>query len=263
MGGCRHGLLEATGEDDDERASPAGPGWSSTVRRRRRRRGHLRARRAGARRDRATLRERLATLGAPHRWEGTSLVDPGADEAWAERVMDQVEDELSALSSTTDVEQVAYDLAGWDDDAVALLDALAADDGPVRPGRRRAVRQEDRRAAGRRDRGRPHHGRCHPTEGGQASSRPWASCSSRPTGCATTPTTGATRASSRARAPRPAPAPPYRHGPGWWHGVGPGAGALAELIEPPTPTRRRSSSGHRSAPSCGRTSDARRSASSW
>ncbi len=78
-----------------------------------------------AARDRDTLRERLELLGVPHRWEETSLAVPAPDEAWAERVMDQVEDELS-LELDDDVEQVAYDLAGWDDDArQVLVDRLA------------------------------------------------------------------------------------------------------------------------------------------
>jgi len=65
-------------------------------------------------RGRAMLRERLETLGAPHRWEDvTSLVIAAPDEAWVERVMDQVEDDLS-LALDPDVVQVAYDLTDWD-----------------------------------------------------------------------------------------------------------------------------------------------------
>jgi hypothetical protein len=78
--------------------------------------------------DRALLAERLATLGAPHSWEGATLVIDQADEAWVERIMDQVEEDLAAGPAPEDEEQVAYDLADWDDDTcVALLDALAAD----------------------------------------------------------------------------------------------------------------------------------------
>ncbi|MEO7428329.1 MAG: hypothetical protein ABIY48_03000, partial [Acidimicrobiales bacterium] len=45
-------------------------------------------------RDRAMLRDRLETLGVPHRWEELSLVVAAANEAWVERIMDQVEDDL-------------------------------------------------------------------------------------------------------------------------------------------------------------------------
>jgi hypothetical protein len=64
-------------------------------------------------RDRGVLRERLETLGVPHRWEDLSLVVSADDEAWVERIMDQVEDDLS-VSLDPDVEQVAYDLTEWD-----------------------------------------------------------------------------------------------------------------------------------------------------
>lgn len=77
--------------------------------------------------DRAVLRDRLETLGAPHSWEGTTLVVAAADEAWVERIMDQVDEDLSTASEEDD-EQVAYDLTDWDDDScLRLLDALAAE----------------------------------------------------------------------------------------------------------------------------------------
>jgi hypothetical protein len=63
-------------------------------------------------RDRTVLKERLETLGVPHSWEESSLVVAANDEAWVERIMDQVEDDLS-LALDPDVEQVAYDLSGW------------------------------------------------------------------------------------------------------------------------------------------------------
>jgi hypothetical protein len=66
-------------------------------------------------RARGVLRERLETLGVPHRWEDQSLVVAASDEAWVERIMDQVEDDLS-VSLDPDVEQIAYDLSGWDVD---------------------------------------------------------------------------------------------------------------------------------------------------
>lgn len=62
------------------------------------------------------LRERLDTLGVPHRWEeGSTLVIAATDEAWVERIMDQVEDDLS-LALDPDVPQIAYDLTEWDAD---------------------------------------------------------------------------------------------------------------------------------------------------
>ena len=79
--------------------------------------------------DRTLLRDRLETLGAPHGWEGTTLVVAAADEAWVERIMDQVDEDLStAPEEEDDDEQVAYDLTDWDDDScLRLLDALAAE----------------------------------------------------------------------------------------------------------------------------------------
>lgn len=78
--------------------------------------------------DRTMLRDRLETLGAPHSWEGTTLVVAAADEAWVERIMDQVDEDLSTAAEEDDDEQVAYDLTDWDDDScLRLLDALAAE----------------------------------------------------------------------------------------------------------------------------------------
>jgi hypothetical protein len=65
-------------------------------------------------RGRTMLRERLETLGVPHHWEEpTSLVISEPDEAWVERIMDQVEDDLS-IAVDPEVPQIAYDLAEWD-----------------------------------------------------------------------------------------------------------------------------------------------------
>ncbi len=78
--------------------------------------------------DRTILRDRLETLGAPHTWEGTTLVVAAANEAWVERIMDQVDEDLSTAQEEDDEEQVAYDLSEWDDDScVRLLDALTAE----------------------------------------------------------------------------------------------------------------------------------------
>ena len=80
-------------------------------------------------RGRAMLRERLVTLAVPHRWEEElTLVVATADEAWVERVMDQVEDDL-ADAIDPDLPQVAYDLADWSaehrDELFALLEEEA------------------------------------------------------------------------------------------------------------------------------------------
>lgn len=62
----------------------------------------------------ALVRERLELFGVPHTWEDdTSLVVAAADEAWAERVLDQAEADLS-LDLDPDVTQIAYDLTDWD-----------------------------------------------------------------------------------------------------------------------------------------------------
>ena len=87
--------------------------------------------------DRQVLAERLTTLGVPHSWEDTTLVIGEDDEAWVERIMDQVDEELStAADEDDDEEQVAYDLSGWDDEnCLVLLDALERGHDPVRPRR--------------------------------------------------------------------------------------------------------------------------------
>src|SRR5688572_9319173 len=63
----------------------------------------------------AALKQRLEVLAVPHEWEDdTTLVVSTDDEAWVERVMDQIEDEQS-LALDPDTPQVAYDLTDWDD----------------------------------------------------------------------------------------------------------------------------------------------------
>jgi hypothetical protein len=54
-----------------------------------------------------------------------------ADEAWVERIMDQVDEDLSTAAEEADDEQVAYDLTDWDDDScIQLLDALSSEEIP-------------------------------------------------------------------------------------------------------------------------------------
>jgi hypothetical protein len=69
---------------------------------------------------RAALDERLHLLEAPHEWNGTWLVVPEDSADWVERIIDQVEEERS-VELDPEVEQIAYDLAGWDDGNRALL----------------------------------------------------------------------------------------------------------------------------------------------
>ena len=79
-------------------------------------------------RDRAILEDRLQALGAPHTWEDTTLVVAAADEAWVDRIMDQVDEDLATAPEEEDDEQVAYDLTDWDDEScIQLLDTLTAE----------------------------------------------------------------------------------------------------------------------------------------
>ena len=51
-----------------------------------------------------------------------------SNEAWVERIMDQVDEDLSTAQEEEDDEQVAYDLSEWDDDScLRLLETLAAE----------------------------------------------------------------------------------------------------------------------------------------
>lgn len=78
--------------------------------------------------DRILLKERLETLGVPHRWEGPTLVVAAADEAWTERVMDQVEADLDVVRTEELAGTVGYDLTEWDDDSCKMLmDLLQTD----------------------------------------------------------------------------------------------------------------------------------------
>jgi hypothetical protein len=70
--------------------------------------------------DRVILRARLELLGVPHRWEDSTLVISPSDEAWVERILDQVEDEL-AMRLDAGAQQVAYDLVQWSENDRGLL----------------------------------------------------------------------------------------------------------------------------------------------
>jgi hypothetical protein len=64
---------------------------------------------------RNALDERLHLLQAPHTWNGSWLIIAEADEAWIDQIIDLVEDEQS-VQLDPEVDQVGYDLAGWDDE---------------------------------------------------------------------------------------------------------------------------------------------------
>src|SRR3546814_13417573 len=71
-------------------------------------------------RDRTVLKERLEALAVPHHWEEeTTLVVAADDDAWVERILDQVEEDLSTALDE-DVEQVACHLSHVDEDHHAV-----------------------------------------------------------------------------------------------------------------------------------------------
>jgi hypothetical protein len=69
---------------------------------------------------RAALDERLHLLQAPHAWNDVILVIDEADMAWIGRIIEQVEDERT-IALDPEADQIAYDLAGWDDENRSLL----------------------------------------------------------------------------------------------------------------------------------------------
>lgn len=76
---------------------------------------------------RAALDERFHLLEAPHDWEGSTLVVPEPSVAWIQRVIEQVEDERT-MALEDDSDQIAYDLAEWDDHHRAALEGRLRDD---------------------------------------------------------------------------------------------------------------------------------------
>jgi hypothetical protein len=80
--------------------------------------------------ERQAVTDRLREAGIPHAWDGTELHVAAEDEAPVENILDLVEgesagdeedaeDEAEALDASRD--QVAYDLAEWDDDLLTTL----------------------------------------------------------------------------------------------------------------------------------------------
>ena len=76
---------------------------------------------------RTALDERLHLLEAPHAWNGGWLAVPEDSVAWMERVIEQVEDERS-VELDPEVEQIAYDLADWDEANRSMLVHALADE---------------------------------------------------------------------------------------------------------------------------------------
>jgi len=68
--------------------------------------------------QRFAIAELFAGHGLPHAWDGLSLVVRAEDEEEADRLIDEADREAFLAG---DAEQVAYDLAGWDDDLRAEL----------------------------------------------------------------------------------------------------------------------------------------------
>jgi len=187
--------------------------------------------------DRTVLAERLVTLGVPHSWEDTTLVIAANDEAWVERIMDQVDEELAAAPEDDDEEeeQVVYDLSEWDDDScVALLDALSADTIPYALDGDELVigivdeKRVDEIVAALTTPG------ATLTVGGPASFDAMSELFVAADELSNDPDDkGATRAIvAGARAAAGASAP-FGTDPGWWDGVVARAGALADLVDTP------------------------------
>jgi hypothetical protein len=69
---------------------------------------------------RAALDERLHLLEAPHGWDDATLVVEATNASWMERVIEQVQEERT-VALDADADQIAYDLAEWDDQNRSLL----------------------------------------------------------------------------------------------------------------------------------------------
>jgi hypothetical protein len=188
--------------------------------------------------DRALLADRLTTLGAPHSWEGTTLVVADEDEAWVERIMDQVDEELAtadAAGDGDDDESVAYDLAEWDDDScVALLEALSADTIPYAlDGNELIVGAVDEKRVDEIVAALTTPGATL-TVGGPASFEAMSELFVAADELSNNPDDkGATRAIVRGARAAASASAPFGTDPAWWDGVVARAGALADLVEDP------------------------------
>lgn len=186
--------------------------------------------------DRQLLAERLVTLGAPHTWEDTTLVIAEADEAWVERIMDQIDDELSTPSDPdAAAEQVAYDLSEWDDEScLALLDALSADTIPYGlDGDELYIAADDEKRVDEIVGALTTPGATI-TVGGPASFEAMSELFIAADELSNDPDDkGATRAIVEGARAAAGASAPYGTDAGWWDGVVARAGALADLVETP------------------------------
>ncbi len=189
--------------------------------------------------DRAVLAERLLTLGAPHAWEGTTLVVAEDDEAWVERIMDQVDEDLAAAeedADDADDEQVAYDLSAWDDHScVALLDALSADTIPYAlDGDELLVGSVDEKRVDEIVEALTTPGATL-TVGGPASFEAMSELFVAADELSNDPDAkGAIRSIVEGARAAAGASAPFGTDPGWWDGVVARAGALADLVEDPS-----------------------------
>ena len=185
--------------------------------------------------DRQVLADRLVTLGAPHTWEGSTLVIDAPDEAWVDRIMDQVEEDLSA-AKVQDDEQVIYDLTDWDDETcIALLDALSVEAIPYEL-------DGDEVLIAASDEGRVDEIVAALTTpgatlsvGGPASFEAMSELFMAADHLSHDPDDkGATASLIRGARAAASATTPYGMEAGWWHGVVAQAGALADLVESPS-----------------------------
>ena len=186
--------------------------------------------------DRRLLADRLVALGAPHSWEDSTLVVAEEDEAWVERIMDQVDEELStAPEDDENEEQVAYDLSEWDDEnCLALLDALSADTIPYGlDGDELFVAAADEKRVDEIVAALTTPGATL-TVGGPASFEAMSALFIAADELSNDPDDkGATRAIVEGARAAAGASAPYGTDPGWWDGVVARAGALADLVEAP------------------------------
>ncbi len=139
-----HGAADTSEEEDDEERGRIA--HSAGLERPRRRRTPTRSlfeldEWSGA--DRAVLPTGSRTLGVPHSWEGTTLVVAAADEAWVERIMDQVDEDLVHRRRGGRRRRRAGGLrplrVGRRQLHAACSTLLTAEADPLRPRRRRAA----------------------------------------------------------------------------------------------------------------------------
>lgn len=189
--------------------------------------------------DRAYLTERLVTLGAPHVWEGTTLVVAATDEAWVDRIMDQVDEDLAVGAEEGVDEQVLYDLTDWDDEScIGLLDALATESIPYElDGDEMLIAALDEARVDEIVAALTTPG-VTLTAGGPASFEAMSELFIAADELSHDPDDkGASSSLVRGARAAAGASPPYGMEAGWWDGVVARAGALADLVESPSADR--------------------------